>query len=612
MVNHLEKQFSHKLFLKNLSNRPGVYSMLNKKNKIIYVGKAQSLKKRLSSYFRKTQIDKKISFMMGQVTNIELTITNTENEALILEYNLIKRHKPRFNVVLRDGKSYPYIHITTDQNFPQLQFYRGKTNKNGKYFGPFPNTSAARKSIGELQKLFLIRQCDDSTFKNRSRPCLQYQLKRCSAPCVNLITQEEYLKDVDASLLFLEGKSKKVISYLIERMDIFSEKKEYEKAAKIRDQIKRFKGIEAEQLVSEISSVNLDILGIASEFNMHCVAILSVRNGKVLGTRYYFPKISGGPGKDKIQHGFLSQHYVNEKNAPSEIIVEYNVQGREILEENLSTHSGHKVKIKNHTRARRKKWLDLAKTNANQGLKIELAKKTKINVQLSELGKILDIKGNVTRLECFDVSHTSGEFTVASCVVFDQEGAKKNEYRRFNIKNNIPGDDYSAMSEAIRRHYIRLKKNRSKLPDVLFVDGGKGQLSRTLLVLDQIGLKNLNVVAIAKNKSRKSGSEKLFMPNISKPLILPYDSLAKLLIQNIRDEAHRFAISGHRLKRAKKIKQSQLERIPGLGPKRRRDLLREFGGLEGIMKAGISDLSKVQGISKLMSERVYNNLHDYQ
>jgi excinuclease ABC subunit C len=601
-------EFDARTFVASLTHRPGVYRMLNAKGQVIYVGKARDLRKRVSSYFHRTHSDVKTSAMMELVRDIEVTVTNTEAEALILEYNLIKRHKPRFNVVLRDDKSYPYIYVSTDHPFPRLQFHRGPRKGKGRYFGPYPSTGAVRKTLNELQKLFLIRQCLDSYFKNRTRPCLQYQIRRCTAPCVDYIDEERYGEDVNAALLFLEGKNRSVINTLVERMERSSQERDYEQAARYRDQIARIKKVEAEQLVSRTAATDLDVIALVSRPGLHCVTILFIRHGAMLGSRNHFPKISGNAGKKRILAGFLSQYYLG-RDAPAEIIIDTDIDDRSLLELSLSERSGHKVQIKYRTRGDRRRWLKMAQMNAEQGLSLQAASNATIRRQFEALAEALQLEEAPERLECFDVSHTSGEATVASCVVFNIAGPLKSDYRRFNLKPAAAGDDYAAMSEALRRRYARVKKGEVPMPDVLFVDGGKGQLSEALTVLDELELDWLQVVAVAKGRARKPGSEQLFLAGRSTPTILASDSPALLLIQQIRDEAHRFAITGHRQRRAKARKTSRLEEIPGLGPKRRRELLRQFGGLQGVHGAGVDDLVKVHGISQSLAQRIYDSLH---
>jgi len=582
--------------------------MLNAAGKIIYVGKAGDLKKRVASYFQRSVTDAKTAAMMKVVANVEVTITNTDTEALILEYNLIKEHKPRFNVILRDDKSYPYIYASTDHAFPRLRFHRGPRKGKGRYFGPYPSTSAVRKTLNELQKLFLIRQCPDTFFRNRSRPCLQYQIKRCTAPCVGYVDESSYAKDIDAAIGFLEGKNRDVIDQMVARMESASSQQDYEQAARFRDQISRFKKVEAEQLVSRTNVGDLDVIGVASGPGAHCVTMLFIRGGKVLGSRNFFPKISGDATEQQILSGFLPQYYLN-KTAPQEIIAQAVVDDRHLLEIGFAARSGHKVRIKDRVRGDRHRWLQLARTNAEQGLQLHIASNATLRKQFDSLAGILDLEVPPARLECFDVSHTSGEATVASCVVFNQAGPLKSDYRRFNLEPASAGDDYAAMAEALRRRYTRVKKGEVPTPDVLFVDGGKGQLAAAMTVLDELELDWLQVVAVSKGKSRKPGMEQLFLAGQGAATILPSDSPALHLIQQIRDEAHRFAITGHRQRRAKARKTSRLEEIPGLGPKRRRELLKQFGGLQGVRGAGIDDLVKVKGISRSMAKSIYDELH---
>ena len=603
-----ERTFDEKSFLRSLTHRPGVYRMLNAKHKVIYVGKARDLKKRVSSYFHRRHDSVKTAAMMELVANVEVTVTNTEAEALILEYNLIKQHKPRFNVTLRDDKSYPYIYVSTRHKFPRLQFHRGPRKGKGRYFGPYPSTSAVRQTLNELQKLFLVRQCQDSYFSNRTRPCLQYQIKRCTAPCVDLIEQQQYRKDIDAAIEFLDGKNQSVIDTFVERMDQASAAQQYEHAARFRDQISRLKEIEAKQLISRSARKDLDILGFASNAAIHCVTVLFIRNGAVIGSRDHFPKLAGETDQQKILNGFVAQYYLG-RDAPAEIILDTEIDDRELLQVELCERMGRKIAIKIRVRGDRLRWLQMARTNAEQGLNQQVASNATIRRQFAALGESLELEIPPERLECFDVSHTSGEATVASCVVFNTAGPLKSDYRRFNLTPAAAGDDYAAMAEALRRRYTRVKKGEVPVPDVLFVDGGKGQLAEAMTVLDGLELDWLKVVAVAKGRARKPGAERLFVAGEKTAIQLPPDSPALLLIQQIRDEAHRFAIMGHRQRRAKARNTSRLEQISGLGPKKRRELLRQFGGLQGVIAAGIDDLIKVRGISRSLAESIYNELH---
>ena len=597
-------------FLSELPTKPGVYCMLSNNGTVLYVGKAKNLKKRVPNYFQSEQKDPKAALLMTHVTDIDLTITNTEAEALILEYTLIKKNKPRYNVVLRDDKSYPYIYVATEHAFPRIEFQRRVKAQKGKYFGPYPNINAVREALTELQKVFLVRQCKDSFFRNRSRACLQYQIQRCSAPCVGLIDKNEYDNDVKSTMLFLAGKNKSIVNSLVKRMEQCSEQKRYEEALKYRDQISRLKEIQAKQLVATSRKTDIDTLGIASDGVTHCVAILSVRNGSVIGSKNYYFKMRGNATKEVIQKGFLSQYYLSVKS-PSEIIVPVPIESGSVLEKILSEKAERKVRLTNNVRGNRLGWLDMAHKNATYGLECKVSSEASLIAQLKSIGELFCNGVQPKRIECFDVSHTSGEATVSSCVVFNEQGPLKSDYRRFNIKSTNHGDDYAALSEAVGRRYKRIKKGEALMPDILFLDGGKGQLSSCMQILDELKIKNIIVIAVAKGKSRKPGMEQLFLTTQSEPLNLAADSPALHLIQRIRDEAHRFAITGHRLKRSKNRKGSRLDGIEGLGPIRKRELLKQFGGIHGVMKAGIIDLAKINGISKSMSVRIFNNLHNH-
>ncbi|MGH8194764.1 MAG: excinuclease ABC subunit UvrC, partial [Woeseiaceae bacterium] len=557
MTEEKRPEFDPIAFVRSLTHRPGVYRMLNAKGKVIYVGKARDLRKRVSSYFQRAHTDAKTAAMLKSVADVEVTVTNTEADALILEYNLIKRHRPRFNVVLRDDKSYPYIYVTDDP-YPRIEFHRGARTGKGRYFGPYPNAGAVRKTVNELQKLFLIRDCEDSFFTNRTRPCLQYQIKRCTAPCVDLIDRDNYRADIDAAILFLEGRNRSVIDTFVRRMERAAENQDYELAARYRDQIGRIKKVEAEQSISRNNAKDLDVIAAASRPGIHCVTVLFIRNGALLGSRNHFPKVSGEPGLSEMLNGFVSQYYLG-REAPGEIVIEATIEDRELLEQSLAERSGHKVAIKHKVRGDRQRWLQMARTNADQGLKSQLASNATIERQFTSLAEVLGLESVPERIECFDVSHTSGEATVASCVVFNRSGPLKSDYRRFNLSPAAAGDDYAAISEALRRRYTRVKKGEVPMPDVLFVDGGKGQLAEAMTVLDELELDWLQVVGVAKGRARRPGQEQLFLAGQNTPTILPPDSAALLLIQQIRDEAHRFAITGHRQRRAKARTTSSLE-----------------------------------------------------
>ena len=604
-----DRLFDAKTFLQNLTHRPGVYRMLDAKHNVLYVGKASDLKKRVASYFQRTQAAPKTAALMELVRNVEVTVTNTEAEALLLEYNLIKQHRPRYNVTLRDDKSYPYIYVSTNHRFPRLQFHRGARKGKGRYFGPYPSTGAVRQTLNDLQKLFMVRQCQDSFFRNRSRPCLQYQIKRCTAPCVGLISEQQYAADIAAAIDFLDGKNRAVVAAFVARMEAAAANQEYEQAARFRDQVARLKEVEARQLVSRTSRQDLDILGFASNGAMHVVTVLFIRNGAVLGSHDHYPRLAGETDRARILNGFVAQYYLG-RDVPAEIILDAEIEDAELLEKELSARAAHKVAIRHRVRGDRQRWLAMAETNAEQGLNLLVASNATLRRQFAALATALGAEDDgIQRLECFDVSHTSGEATVAACVVFNAAGPLKSDYRRFNLTPAAAGDDYSALAEALRRRYARVKKGEVPLPDVLFVDGGKGQLSTAMTVLDELELGWLRVVAVAKGRARKPGAEQLFVPGSSSPLLLAADSPALLLVQQLRDEAHRFAITGHRQRRGKARTHSRLEEIPGLGPKKRRELLRQFGGLQGVMGAGVDDLIKVHGIGRRLAESIYNDLH---
>ena len=600
--------FDAQSFLRRLTHRPGVYRMLDAKHEVIYVGKARDLKKRVSSYFQRSQQAPKTAAMLQHVVNVEVTVTSTEAEALLLEYSLIKQHKPRFNVLLRDDKSYPYIYASTDHKFPRLRFHRGARKGKGRYFGPYPSTTAVRQTLNELQKLFLIRPCRDNFFSNRSRPCLQYQIKRCTAPCVGLISEQEYAQDFAAALRFLEGRNQDVVDLFVQRMESASLAQEYEQAARYRDQIAKLKEVQARQLVSRSEGADLDVLGIATNGAVTCVTVLFIRNGTVIGSRDHFPRTPAQTDPASLLNSFVAQYYLG-RDAPREIIVETEIEDAALIQGTLTERCAHRVEIRHRVRGDRQRWLEMARTNADNGLNLKLASNATIRRQFKALGEVLDLEETPERLECFDVSHTSGEATVASCVVFNGAGPLKSDYRRFNLSPASGGDDYAAMAEALRRRYERIKKGEVATPDILFVDGGKGQLAEAVRVLNELELNWIKVVAVAKGRARRAGAEQLFVPGQQRPVELPDNSPALLLIQQIRDEAHRFAITGHRQRRAKARKTSQLEQIPGLGPKKRRELLRQFGGLQGVTNAGIDDLVKVRGIGRTLAETIYNDLH---
>jgi excinuclease ABC subunit C len=600
--------FDPETSLRHLTHRPGVYRMLDAAGQVIYVGKARDLRKRVASYFQGNRAhDGKTLAMLRTVAGIEVTVTRTEVEALMLEYNLIKQHRPRFNVVLRDDKSYPYIHLDTDHTFPRLSFYRGPRNVKGRLFGPYPGAGAVRETLNQLQKLFQLRQCEDSYFENRSRPCLQHQIERCTAPCVGLISAEDYARDLEHAVLFLQGRSDVVTGRLAERMEQAAAALKFERAAQYRDQLAKLKNVQSQQLMAR-SRGDFDAVGLAEDHGIPCVAVLFFRGGASLGSRNFFPKIAKGAEADEIIRAFLLQYYAG-REAPKEILASRAVPEAATLAELLTEQSGHKVVIKSSVRGDRARWVEMAVTNARHGAELRYQASASYEGQLHALAEALELDEPPTRLECFDISHTGGEATVASCVVFGPEGPLKSDYRRFNIEGVAPGDDYGAMAQALTRRYARVKQGEVPMPDVLFIDGGPGQLAQAIGVLRELAIDGVRLVGVAKGLDRKPGREALYFADRSEPLRLPPSSPALHLIQQVRDEAHRFAITGHRARRLKQRTRSPLEDIRGLGPKKRRELLRQFGGLQALARAGIDDLERVKGISRQLAESIYEHFH---
>ena len=598
--------FDRESFLKTLPARPGVYRMLGDEDAVLYVGKARNLKNRVTSYFRGRAHEDRIQALLSQVRRIEVTVTASETEALLLEYNLIKRHRPRYNVVLKDDKSFPFIHLSTHR-FPRLSFYRGSRRIAGQLFGPYPNAGATRETLLLLQKLFHVRSCEDTFFANRSRPCLQYQIDRCSGPCVGLVTDEAYAQDVADAIQVLEGHDEAVIQKLGHRMEEAAERLEYERAARARDQIATLKRIQSTQNVTRKGNESLDVVALSGVPGEYCVSVVHVRGGRNLGTSNFFPK--GGLGDEtEVLSAFLAQYYLA-REAPPEIVVDRSIEDASALEQVLGEKAQHDVEIRSHVRGTRARWLAMTRTNAELGLRMKAANRATLAEQFAALGTALGLPAAPARIECFDVSHTMGEAAVASCVVFGTEGALKNEYRRFNLKDLTPGDDYAGLAQAVLRRYTRIVRGETPMPDVLFIDGGLGQLQAAIGALVQLGVQGVLVVGVAKGADRRPGQERLFLAGSDGPLILAPDSPALHLIQRIRDEAHRFAITGHRASRTRARRESLLEEIPGLGPKRRRELLRTFGGLQGVRRASIEDLSKVHGISRELARQIYERLN---
>jgi excinuclease ABC subunit C len=607
----LDSAFDSENFLKTLTHKPGVYRMLDAKGTVLYVGKARNLKNRVSSYFYNKDKNPKTRSMVAQVANVQVTITHTEGEALLLENNLIKELKPRYNILLRDDKSYPYIYLDDTHDFPRLSFHRGAKKPVGEYFGPYPSAGAVRESLNLLQKVFRIRQCEDSFFNNRSRPCLQYQINRCTAPCTGLISQEEYKEDLRHAVMFLKGKSTVIIEELVENMEKASQALEYEKAAHYRDQIASLKRVQEKQYVSSEHG-NIDVIACVTKNGTACVQVFFIRDGRNLGNKFYFPKQTQDAEAPEILNAFIPQYYLGHNAGrfiPPEIIVNTELPDEQLLQQVLSERAGLNITISHKVRGDRARWIEMAKNNAGTALDNQLASQASLVQRFEALQDVLELENTPQRLECFDISHTMGEATVASCVVMESHGLQKNDYRRFNIEGITPGDDYAAMQQALTRRYTRLKKGEGKLPDILFIDGGKGQVSEALAVLEELQVTDVLVIGIAKGPDRKPGLETLFVGSINKAISLPSDSPALHLIQQIRDEAHRFAITGHRQRRSKARNVSVLEEIDGLGPKRRQALLKQFGGLQGIQRAGIEDLANVNGISKALAQKIYDIFH---
>ena len=586
--------------------------MLDGEGGVLYVGKAKNLKKRVASYFRKSGLPVKTAALVKRILQIDVTVTETETEALILEHNLIKQYRPPFNILMRDDKSYPYIFLSDKDTWPRLSFHRGPKKAKGTYFGPFPSVHAVRDSMSFLQKTFKVRQCEDVFFKNRSRPCLQYQIKRCTAPCVDFVDKDEYAADVHLTRLYLDGKADKILQQLEHKMELASENLEFETAADCRDQISALRQVQAQQVI-EKGRGTIDIVAGAVSNGHACVHMLYVRQGRILGSRSYYPKTPLAEEVDELLEEFLPQLYLNgggRPDLPKEIIVNGEFDGSSALSEALSQNIGRNIEIKNNVRGFRAKWVELAQRTAEQNLTAKLASKQTLEQRFESLRETLELDETPQRLECFDISHSSGEAVVASCVVFDNNGALKSDYRRFNIENITDGDDYAAMEQAVRRRYTRLMKGEGKLPDILLIDGGKGQISTVKTVLTDLGVVGVMVVGVAKGTTRKPGMETLILADQNNKVVPRPQRGALHLIQQIRDEAHRFAITGHKARRDKKRKTSPLQGIPGVGPSRRRDLLKHFGGVVEVKKASVADLMKVSNINKKVAEAIYSALYN--
>ena len=602
-------EFDSKSFLSSLTHRAGTYQMMDAEASVLYVGKAKNLKKRVASYFRKTGISSKTAALVKRIKDIDITVTETETEALILEQNLIKKHRPPFNILMRDDKSYPYIFLSDKDQWPRLSFHRGAKKRKGSYFGPYPSVNSVRESMSLLQRVFKVRQCEDSFFKNRSRPCLQYQINRCTGPCVDMTSQEDYDLNVDLTRQYLEGKSEKIMKQLERDMEIASTDMKFEQAAEKRDQIKALRQVQSQQIIEKGRGV-IDVIAASIEKGQACIHILFIRQGRILGSRSYYPKIPLSETVEDLLSEFLPQIYLNgsgRSDIPKEIITNAPFDGSEALSNALQQFVDRAVLIKQSIRGTRAKWMELALRTSSLNLSAKLVSTQTINQRFEALRSTLDLENIPERIECFDVSHSSGEATVASCVVFDSSGPVKNEYRKFNIEGVGANDDYAAMDQALRRRYKRLVNGEGRVPDILLIDGGKGQLGIASEALSELGVVGVMIVGIAKGATRKAGFETLILADENRVVAEP-DQAALHLIQQIRDEAHRFAITGHKQRRDKKRRISSLEGIPGVGPKRRRDLLKHFGGIVEVRKASVADLMKVTNINKHVAEAIYDEL----
>ena len=598
--------FDSKSFLAGLPHLPGVYRMLNAGGEVIYVGKARDLKKRVSSYFQKTALAPRTGLMVSQIVQVETTVTRTEAEALLLENNLIKALAPRYNVLFRDDKSYPYI-MLSGHRFPRLGLFRGVPDKKNQYFGPFPNAGAVRESLQLIQKVFRLRTCEDSVFNNRTRPCLLYQIKRCTGPCVGRIEEESYRRDVQEALLFLEGKEQQVLERLEANMQAMAKAQRYEEAALFRDQVSALRKIQEKQFVSSESGLDADVVACFTAEGMVCVNLVMIRGGRHLGDKSFFPKNAEECDVAAALEAFLAQHYIG-RTVPPLIIVSQTVDDS-LLAALMSEQAKRRVQISANPSGERKVWLKMALENARIAIAQRLSQQSTQEARLQALLQELDLAEGTKRIECFDISHTMGEATVASCVVYDNYAMQKGEYRRYNITGITPGDDYAAMRDALTRRYRKIATGEGVMPDLILIDGGKGQLGVAEEVMAEVGLSSIALIGVAKGEARKPGLEQLIFPGGEKGIQLPADHIGLHLIQQIRDEAHRFAITGHRAKRGKTRLHSSLEDIGGVGAKRRQKLLARFGGLKGVQAASVEELIQVEGISRALAEKIYQELH---
>lgn len=602
----MTEAFDGRAFARTLTQEPGIYRMLGPDDAALYVGKARNLSKRVESYFSNRPQDARITSMVMQIVRIEVIVTRTEAEALLLESQLIKALKPRYNIDLRDDKSYPWIRLTSDE-YPRVAFHRGARSAPDRYFGPFPSAWAVRETLDLVHKAFQIRSCEDSVFKHRSRPCLQHQIKRCSAPCVGLIDSHDYAASVRHAALVLEGKSPSLIDELCSEMDQAAAELDFERAAKLRDQISALRRVLASQFVQGERG-DLDVVACVARRGKACVEVLFFRGGMSLGNRSFFPRFLGEAPEAEVLRAFVLQHYTGQ-NLPNELLISHEIEDQDLVEEVLTQAAGRRVKLIANPRGDRAKWLEMAQRTAEAALATELAANATVRAQWEDITQLLSLDEPPKRIECFDISHTQGEGTVASCVVFDANGPLKTDYRRFNIEGIEPGDDYAAMRQALQRRFARLVKGEGVAPDVLLIDGGQGQLGVAHEVLDELGVSGFAVVGVAKGPERRAGFETLLLDRGQRELAPGPASPGLHLIQKVRDEAHRFAITGHRARRAKARQRSTLDDVPGIGAVRRRALLKAFGGLRGIERAGVEELTTVAGIDRALAQRIYDMLH---
>lgn len=600
-----QAEFDGKAFAAGLSTAPGVYRMYAADDALLYVGKAGALRRRVASYFSNSPKSPRTLSMLSQVARMDVTVTRTEAEALLLENQLIKSLTPRYNVLLRDDKSYPYVLLTREE-WPRIAFHRGARAVPGRYFGPYPSVTAVRDTLNLMQKLFRIRNCEDSVFRNRSRPCLQYQIGRCSGPCVGLVEEADYTEAARRATLLLDGRSDELTRELAGAMEQASAELQFEQAARLRDLVASIRTLQARQYVDG-HAADLDVLACAMRGSQACVLLLAFRDGRNLGTRTFYPKTNGEDSAEEVLGAFVSQYYA-EQPAPQEIILDREIPEAELIEHALAAAAGRKVQLKWSVRSERAGYLDLARRNAELALVTELTSRNAQTARSEALKELLGLAEAAKRIECFDISHTMGEATVASCVVFDANGAVRSQYRRYNITGITPGDDFAAMHQAIERRFRRAVEEGGVLPDVLLIDGGAGQLAQANAALADLGVDGVMLVGVAKGVERRAGHETLVMPD-GREVRPGAASPALQLIQQVRDEAHRFAITGHRGKRQKARMTSKLEDIPGIGPRRRASLLKHFGGLAGLKAAGADEIARVDGVNAALAERIYANLH---